>query len=255
MANRAAEVQARVSLLRMFVRSEGVILVNRGQAIDTLPNVMSRITKGYDAPGLLLTNIYLASQLCDQRISSFATPFDADHAAIREEIVRLAANLVRDSEAERVRTFVQKLTDARDYPGICGYLFDELKGGNHERIGKMLVEYVCAGVVLMANHDQARRHLCVCLMRGEKYDEALEWAERIASANPVDVGLQVVHAQALACVEARRDEAIRRVAEIERLYTLDASHRQIIDKLKANLAAPADDEASVLQANRSAISR
>jgi hypothetical protein len=234
-------IQSRMSLFRMFVRSEGLILTNRGQAVDTLPNVMALLTKGYDARGLLLTNIYLASQFCDQRISAFAKPFEADHAAIRADIVRLAGGLVGDSESKRVRDVVQQLANAWDYPGICAFLFDELKGSNHEPIGKMLVEYVCAGAILVANHDQSRRHLCACQLRHEQYEEALEWAERIASANPVNVDLQVLHAQALACVAARREEAVRRVAEIDRLYRLDASQRRIIDGLKADLAA-ADDE-------------
>ena len=234
-------VQSRIGLLRMFVRSEGVMLINRGQAVDKFADVLAQLTSGYDAPHRLLTEIYLASQFCDPRIVIFEKPFAQDYASVRAEIIRLAGDLVPASDMWRVRGFVQRLADSWDYPGVCAFLFDELKGGNYEPLGRMLVEYTCAGAILAANHDQSRRHLCGCLMRLGRYNEALQLAEGLAAANPINMDLQVLHAQALACVERRRTEAVQRIAEIDVLYTLNTNQRRIIDGLKSAIAASASE--------------
>ncbi len=233
-------IMSRTGLLRMFVRSEGLKLINRGQASDTLLNVIGRLTEGYSPPGKLLTEIYLLSQFCDRRISTFERPFSQDHASIHENICYLASSLVDTSEIDSVMKTVKILANNWDYVGISLFLFDKFKGGAHERLGIELVQFSCNNIILAAEHEYSRRHLCGCLQRVERHGEALQLAERLAHANPGNTDLQILHAQTLVNIEARHAEALQRVNEIDTLYVLNGVQRGAVTELKSSLAARPD---------------
>ena len=64
---------------------------------------------------------------------------------------------------------LEGLTEGHDYPGTCLYLFDELRGGDHESMATELLQLACAGVIITHYSDHSRRHLCGCYLRLERY--------------------------------------------------------------------------------------
>jgi len=225
-------VHTRIALLRIFVRSEGLARLNRKPPTEALSNVLESLTRGLGHEAKLLTEIFLASQFCDQRTGQFIRPFEKDYADLQADIVTLSGNLAPEEGRSRITEMVRRLAGTHDYAGVCLYLYDELKNGGLEFLVKDLVTMACDGAVVTGNHDQSRRHRCGCFLRLERYHEAFGVAEHLALSNPDDADSQILLAQVMKCLPECPEEADSLARGIERRYVLNDAQLALIEAVK-----------------------
>ncbi|MCL4632827.1 hypothetical protein [Burkholderia sp.] len=234
-------VHTRVALLRIFVRTEGLARINRRPPTDAFSDVLESLTRGLRPEAKLMTEIFLASQFCDQRVASFTRPFERDYADLQADIVALIHSLAPAKEAARISEMVRRLAETHDYTGICLYLYDELKDSSLEFVVKDLIGMACDGIVKAAYHDQSHKHWCGCFLRLERNREALSIAEGLALSNPDSPDFQILRAQVMACLPECR-EAVRSLAgDIERRYKLSDTQLAAIEAVKLAGNAPAEN--------------
>lgn len=185
-------LNALVALFKMFVTTEGIERINSPQKMRRRFCELDMLTQGLGLQGELITLVVLASQFCDPIVATFAKPFETEYTAIRAEIEDITRRTVSPSEAPRIGDMVGKLAACHDFVGISLFLFDELKNSSYKDIGRDLSLLVCQGVIVVAQHDQARRHLCGCYLRLDLKAQALDIARRLATQNPDDVDHQIL---------------------------------------------------------------
>jgi hypothetical protein len=236
-------VHTRIALLRIFVRSEGLDRMNRKPPTESFANVLGTLTLGLGPEAKLMTEIFLASQFCDQRVAPFTRPFEQDYDDLRRDIVALAGAMVPEEEAPRSMDMVRRLAETHDYPGICLYLYDEFNGGNREPLAKELVEMACDGVIKTAYHDQSRRHLCGCFLRLDRFENALAVADNLAFSNPDSVDFQILRAQVMTSIPERYPEARSLACEIERRYKLNDDQLRLIEGVRGDSSNATESDA------------
>lgn len=235
-------VHVRVALLRIFVRTEGLIRLNRSLQTEAFSDVLESLTRGLRPEAKLMTEIFLASQFCDQRLAAFTKPFEKDYADLQADIVALVHSSVPAEEASRISEMVRCLAETHDYVGICLYFYDELKDGSLGFLVKDLIEMACDGIVKSAYHDQARKHRCGCFLRLKRYQEALGIAESLALSNPDSPDCQILLAQVMTCLPEFCEAARSLAGDIKCRYNLSDAQLAAIEAVKSD-GGPAENAA------------
>lgn len=233
-------VHTRVALLRIFVRTEGLAQINRKPPTEAFSNMLDSLTRGLGPEVKLITEIFLASQFCDQRVATFMKPFEKDYADLQANIVVLVHSLVPTEEAARISEMVRRLAATHDYTGICLYLHDELKDGALGFLVKDLIRMACDGIVQVAYHDQSRKHWCGCFLRIERYREALGIAQNLALSNPDSPDFQILLAQVMTCLPECRDAARNLASDIKCRYKLSEAQQAEVEAVTSIGDPPAE---------------
>jgi hypothetical protein len=234
-------VHARVALLRIFVRTEGLARINRNPPTEAFSDVLESLTRGLGPEAKLVTEIFLASQFCDQRVANFMVPFEKDYADLQAEIASLTHCLAPVEEASRIADIVYRLAEMHDYSGICLYLYDELTGGSLDFLAQDLIKMACDGIVKPAYHDQSRRHLCGCFLRLKRYQEALVIAESLALSNPDNPDFQILLVQVMIFLPEYREVAQKLVENIRCWYSLSDTQQAVIDAVTSDGGGPEEN--------------
>lgn len=235
-------IHTRVALLRIFVRTEGLARINRKPPTGEFSDVLERLTRGLKPEAKLMTEIFLASQFCDQHVATFTKPFENDYADLQADIVALVHSLAPAKEASRISEMVRRLAGTHDYTGICLYLYDELKGGSLEFLVKDLIGMACDGIVKAAYHDQSRKHWCGCFLRLERNREALGIAESLALSNPDSPDFQILSAQVMTCLPEFREAVQSLASNIKCRYRLSDDQLAAIEAVKSADDNPVENE-------------
>jgi hypothetical protein len=234
-------VHARIALLRIFVRTEGVARINRNPPTEEFFDVLELLTRGLRPEATLMTKIFLASQFCDQRVATFMKPFEKDYTILQADIVALVNSLAPAKEASRISEMVRLLASAHDYTGVCLYMYDELKEGSLEFLVKDLIGMACDGIVKAANHDHSRRHWCGCFLRLERNREALGIAETLALSNPDGPDFQILLVQVMTRVPECREASRSLASNIKCRYRLSDNQLAAIEAIESADNKPADN--------------
>lgn len=235
-------VHTRVALLRIFVRTEGLARINRKPPTEDFSDVLERLIRGLRPEAKLITEIFLASQFCDQRVAVFTKPFEKNYAALQEDIVALVHNLAPAEYASQISEMVRRLAETHDYAGICLYVYDELKDGSLGFLVKDLIEMACDGIIKAAYHDQSRRHRCGCFLRLKRYQEALGIAESLALSNPDSPDFHILLAQVMICLPEYCEAARTLADDIKCRYKLSDAQLAAIEAVKSD-SGPAENTA------------
>ncbi len=236
-------VYTRIALLRIFVRTEGIARINRRPPTEAFSDVLERLTRGLGLEAKLITEIFLASQFCDQRIATVMKPFEEDYANLQTDIVALVRGVAPEEEAARISEMVRRLADAHDYAGICLYLYDELKDSDLGGQVKNLIVMTCEGIIQTAHHDQSRRHRCGCFLRLERYQEALGLADNLARSNPDSPDFQILLAQVMTSLPECHDAARSLAGDIKRRYRLSDTQLAAVEAVSATSSGNAENAA------------
>ncbi len=226
-------VNSRIALLRIFVRTEGLARINRRPPTQAFADVLDSLTNGLGPSAKLMAKVFLASQFCDQSVSTFMQPFEADYVDLQTDIVALVRSLAPAEESVRISEMVCRLLKTDDYTGICLYLYDEWKEGNLRTLAKDLIEMACNGIILAADHDQSRKHLCGCFLWLERYQEALGMADNLARSNPDNPDFQILQAQVMTYLPECQDATRSLAYNIKRRYRLSDTQLAAIDAVKS----------------------
>ncbi|WP_158906775.1 hypothetical protein [Burkholderia sp. L27(2015)] len=235
-------VHTRVALLRIFVRTEGLARINRKPPTEDFSNVLGHLTRGLRLEAKLMTEIFLASQFCDQRVATFVKPFEKDYAVLQADIVALVYSLTPVKEASRISEMVRRLAGTHDYTGVCLYLYDELKGSRLEFLVKDLIGMACDGIVKAAYHDQSRKHWCGCFLRLERNREALAIAESLALSNPDSPDFQILLAQVMTSLPECREAVPSLTSNIKCRYRLSDDQLAALEAVRSAGSNPAENE-------------
>jgi len=235
-------VHTRVALLRIFVRTEGLARINQRPPMAAFADVLECLTRGLRPEAKLMTEIFLASQFCDQQVATFTKPFEKDYADLQADIVALVHSLAPAKEASRISEMVRRLAGTHDYTGVCLYLYDELKGDRLEFLVKDLIEMACDGIVKAAYHDQSRKHWCGCFLRLERNREALGIAESLALSHPDSPDFQILLAQVMTCFPECREAVQSLASNIKCRYRLSDDQLAAIEAVKSAGGNPAESE-------------
>lgn len=226
-------VYTRIALLRIFVRTEGLARINRRPPAEAFSDVLGSLTRGLGSETKLITEIFLASQFCDQRIATFMKPFEKDYADLQSDIVELVRCLVPAEEGARISEMVRCLVETHDYVGVCLYLYGELKSSKLEILVGDLILMACDGVIQAAHHDQSRRHLCGCFLHLGRYNEALGLADSLARSNPDNPDFQILLTQVMTFLPECQDAAKSLAGDIKRLYRLSDTQLALIEAVSS----------------------
>ncbi|MET3216000.1 UNVERIFIED_ORG: hypothetical protein ABIC48_003769 [Burkholderia territorii] len=226
-------VYTRMALLRIFVRTEGIARLNRRPPTEAFSCVLGCLTLGLGPRAKLITEIFLASQFCDQQIATVMKPFEKDYVDLQTDIVALVRSLAPAEEAARISEMVRRLVETHDYAGICLYLYDELKSSNLEILVSDLIAMTCDGIIQTAHHDQSRRHRCGCFLRLDRYQEALGLADSLARSNPDNPDFQILLAQVMTSLPECQDAARSLSGDIKRRYRLNDTQLAAIEAVSS----------------------
>jgi len=226
-------LQARISLLRMFVASEGLIRINRRIETESFANALGMLTAGLKDEIRLIVQIVLASQFCDPLLATFRPKFLNDYKTIQQDIALLSDRMLQGKVETEFADMLHRLMETDDYVGVCLWLFDHLAGGENEPVARELLRLACRGAVIAAHHDQAQRHLAGCFLRLEEMPTALQIAEWLATRNPDDVGHQILRLQILAAMPDATEDTRKAANEIRSRYALTPDHEKVLSAVEA----------------------
>lgn len=217
-------LQATLALFKTFVKAEGLYRLNyQGRTKNDYQSFVNVLTASMPPRELLLTTLAFASILSEPAIGSFSRPFASDYAAHQAQIQSLCAPYVENSADGTGLATLRQLIETNDYVGVCVHVAISLEPECNARkqLRELLLDECCNGAIATAGHDQAARHLAMCLLVKKEHARALEVAKAIAARNPEWIVAQVLVAQILAAMPATGDEATRQIANVRRSYQLD----------------------------------
>jgi len=115
-----------------------------------------------------------------------------------------------------------------------------LEGGSQHPLYDALLDACCSGIIAVAAHDQARRHLAICFLLKKEYQLAFEHANQLARQSPDWVDVQILEAQILHATPGATSEALRKVVELKRMYRLTASQEAQLSAIEATISGQRD---------------
>jgi hypothetical protein len=227
--------QAVLALFKIYMESEGLTRINKKIRIRTYSKDVAPLVLSMTEDQRLLCAIAFASQFCGPRLGTFAEPLAEDYGILQSEIDVLCKGELLVAICAPVAELLHKLMSTHDYVGVCLLLADQSKAANMGALADALLTFACAGCVVTAPHNQAIRHLAVCLLRKREFARALEIADQLAMRNPGDVTLQIFVAQVLAETPSTRNKALDRILMIRGQYKLTTEENDSL--LQLELAA------------------
>jgi len=175
-------------------------------------------------PELIIWSLAFASILSGPNIGPLSQPFADDYARLQANIETLCAPYLKDdAELAKAKTLKQ-LIQTHDYVGVCVLLAIDLQDDARKQLRETLIDACCSGSIVTAAHEQAARHLAMCFLLRKDHGDALRIGQGIATRNPDLIVAQVLVAQILADKPGSEDDAVQKIADIRRLYKLDASN-------------------------------
>lgn len=218
-------LQATLALFKTFVMSEGLYRVNnKGKTRADYSTSVRSLTASMATPELIICSLAFASILSGPKIGPLSQPFADDYARLQANIETLCAPYLKDdAELAKAKTLKQ-LIQTHDYVGVCVLLAIDLQDDARKQFRETLIDACCSGSIVTAAHEQAARHLAMCFLLRKDHGEALRIAQGIATRNPELIVAQVLVARILADKPGSEDDAVQKIADIRRLYKLDASN-------------------------------
>lgn len=222
-------LQATLALFKTFVKSEGLYRFNnKDKTKADYGAYVGSLTASMTEPELLLCSLAFASILSGPGIGSLAQPFADNYATLQAQIEMLCVPYLKDDTGLAKVITLKQLIQTSDYVGICVLLAIDLQHDARMQLREALLDECCNGSIVKAPHDQASRHLSVCFILKKEYGRALIIAEDIASRNPDWIEAQIFLVQILTDTPGSEDEATRKIADIRRLYKLDAKNEAVL---------------------------
>lgn len=217
------KLQATLALFKTFVMAEGPYRINNKGRIRIIYGAyVNSLTASMTPPELLICSLAFASILSGPRIGVFSQPFADDYARLQGDIEKFCGLYLKDDPSPASAKTLKELIQTHDYVGICVLLAINFSDDAPKQLREALIDAGCTGSIVAASHDQASRHLSMCFLLRKDHGMALQIAREIATRNPDLITAQVLVAQILAEKSGSEDDAVQKIAEIRRLYKLDA---------------------------------
>jgi hypothetical protein len=218
-------LQATLALFKTFVMSEGPYRVNnKGKTRADYSAYVGSLTASMASPELIICSLAFASILSGPKTGPLSLPFADDYARLQADIEALCAPYLKDGGGLVKAKTLKQLIQTHDYVGVCVLLAIDLQDDARKHVREALIDSCCSSSIVAAAHDQASRHLAMCFLLKKNYGVALQIAREIATRNPDLLAAQILVAQILAEKPGSEDDAVQKIADIRRLYKLDASN-------------------------------
>jgi len=230
-------LSARIAILNIFVRFEGLSRMNRqGHRIE-YESATSWLTDQLSGVEKLLSEIVLASQFCRPPLCTYLKVFDEDRKSVPDELEQLCRCHVFKGSFGGMESLVHDLINTDDYVGLCLMIADQFEKDGRSEVAKSTFELVCRGFVVAAHHNQALRHLAVCYHRLGETLSANGIASKLASQNPDEVDYQLLKLHILTSITEMDDEAITCAERLRNQYILNIDQERELDTIEATLEA------------------
>lgn len=217
-------LQATLALFKTLVLSEGLYRVNnKGNIRADYSASVGSLTASMAPLEMLICSLAFASILSGPKIGPVSQPFADDYARLQINIETLCAPYLKDDAKLSKAKTLKQLVQTHDYVGVCVLLAIDLQDDARKQLREALIDACCNGSIVQTAHEQAARHLAMCFLLRKDHGRALQIARGIATRNPDLIVAQILVARILADKPGSEHDAIQKIADIRRLYKLDAS--------------------------------
>lgn len=226
---------ARVVLLRIFLREEGVKRMNRAPGHIAWPVISSKLVAKVPAAQELTTFIALASAFIGRDTGTFINKFQAEYRTLADKALATARqHLAGTLDAQRGTELQQLLYRGHIAQAVLRIVTTGPEG--HERPAKeALLHSFRLGYIETGSSAEEGTAVAEILIRSGAPVLALEVLDKLRRRAPGDIEPALRTVEVLAGIEGVADEAKKIAGQIREQFTLDAASEVRLGKVEAQL--------------------
>ena len=226
---------ARVVLLRIFLREEGVKRMNRAPGHIVGPVISSKLVAKVPAAQELTTFIALASAFIGRDAGTFINKFQAEYRTLADKALATARqHLAGTLDAQRGAELQQLLYRGHIAQAVLHIVTTGPEG--HERPAKeALLHAFRLGYIETGSSPEEGTAVAEILIRSGAPVLALEVLDKLRRRAPGDIEPALRTVEVLAGIEGVTDEAKKIAGQIREQFTLDAASEVRLGKVEAQL--------------------
>jgi len=229
-------LQAALARFKIFVQNEGLFRLNhKGQTTASFDTFVESLLSPMSELERLICQLAFASIISGPHFGAFLPPFQSNYENLQNQIELLCLSFLDDGGDKSKAGTLKQLLQSNDYVGIC--LLVALDCDNQHPMYIALIDNCCNGSIVTTGHDQAARHLAMCLLLKKEHHTAFEIVQRIANRNPEWVDIQILAAEILADTPDAEDQAKQEIDRIRKVYSLTPDFEMRLNAIETKNAA------------------